>query len=717
MSHISLLRSVLFQLLDQNRSLFQLIAPYYRLRSAVPSSFDSESDRSSWCNSTEFKTTLGSEILGKISASGTAVICIVDAMDEAEDTASLYRRDRARSILPMLGNLISNAEESRIKFIVLSRPEPFIELDFRAVQRMVWSTYRIVLELENRADIELLIKKGLESLRNALHAYDSDGESYPLDTDGRNFKSTKYKGLRAARTNLSSSEGTALQNIRSYLCEHANGAILWVTLIIGDLEYHAANGMSSFSELEFRLNTLPHKLDALYMRILEDLRKRLDQEELVKARYTLVLICGSAVLGSPLTIREIWEALATPSDLEAALLSEVDPITNNRAIINSWTGFRRQLRRKCGPLIEVVKAEGTDDNTDIGPDDIVQFSHRTVKDFLHGHKGTEPFHFSEKSAAQQVQDVAQQYLKISFPAEQTLYGPVISAAEGSDWQANIREFVDYLERRILLDFALRVLSDGSLPMLWSSGSCLDNLVFPPLRDWSESGIRKVFAEDARFYPWSAGQFYSVNTARAVLLGYSFHYACSRGYVVATRNLLLLFLKLDGHDSQKRRYTIANGALLASIERKLMEEVRLLTQHNRHQGDFVVPKRRDMEKSLDPFLAFATQTGSGAITEYLFELTSRFYARQTDVYEFSVTTEDLRLDDTYDRRTPGSLLSSKTKLLRARCLEAVETQKEQQDPEDIDLEEVREAIHLVIDQCVRHFPGTRSAWYQGLTEVA
>ena len=712
MSHTSLLRSVLYQLLDQNGSLFQFIAPYYRASLSRSSPAETDLEFSNWCNSPEFGATEASKILEEISASGTTIVCIIDAMDEAKAVTVPHDHKRTKTILAMLCDLISNVKGSRIKFIVLSRPDPLIELDFSRVQRKLPNAFRVLLEKENKADIELLINKGLGTLRNAIHAYDSGGESLHLDLRKQLPKSRKNKGLRTMQTSLSKLETAALENIRSYLRENANGVILWVTLILGDLEENAAYGMSSFAELEVRLKSLPLELDRLYARILHSLQERLGQEELAKARQTLILVCGAAALGRPLTIREIWEALAVPSDIDAALQSLTDPITNNRAIISSWTNFRRQLRRKCGPLIEVIRsgdAADSRDDTDIGPDDIVQFIHRTVKDFLQAHDGAGPLHFSESNAAFQVKELAKTYAKIAFPPEHTPYLPVLQGHKGCDWRANIRGLVDYFEQKILFPFICSVLSGDAMSIrdtLGISASTFDNIIYPSPPHWSETGIGKELGEEARFYPWSAGQFHSPTTIRAVLLGYTFYYSCRRGHVVATRNLLIFFLSLHARYTRGNAYTIANGALRTAIEMALLVEVQQLTSGDRHQGDFVVPKPRKLDLDIDselcdPFLALAVETGSTPIIDYLFESTKKFCDRQAVIYEMAVTTDEIGYDE--DIPTRNTLWSRSDDTPKSKCHNRAKRKGTKQESEDAtDIEDVQEAIRAVMDLCVRFF---------------
>jgi hypothetical protein len=190
-SHLSLFRSIIYQLLSQDPSLFSIVVEYYREFTIKASrKWDSEGPAGSksgrfpesWCESTEFEAT-AKKILDRISATGTSIICVVDAMDEAEpDLNSAFRTpaprrgSRISTILGALSSLVVGTVGSRMKFVFLSRPEPLLELDFLRAQRKLESTFRITLEHENRSDIEVLVNRGIDSLKAAIHTYDSDSD-------------------------------------------------------------------------------------------------------------------------------------------------------------------------------------------------------------------------------------------------------------------------------------------------------------------------------------------------------------------------------------------------------------------------------------------------------------------------------------------------------------------------------------------------------------
>jgi hypothetical protein len=93
------------------------------------------------------------EVFGKIAAAGIAVLSIIDAMDESKGIKSEKRGARNVTILSTLSKLVTDFPDSRLKFIVLSRPDAFIELDFKKMQQKFPHTHRITLEWNNKVDI------------------------------------------------------------------------------------------------------------------------------------------------------------------------------------------------------------------------------------------------------------------------------------------------------------------------------------------------------------------------------------------------------------------------------------------------------------------------------------------------------------------------------------------------------------------------------------
>jgi hypothetical protein len=108
-----------------------------------------------------------------------------------------------------------------------------------------------------------------------MQAYDSDPEEGDDGKELHSIKSRKRKGLEVDHEKFSESEELELQSIGRYLGINARGVILWVTLVLTDLQTQLISGLSTFTELRTRLVILPLKLNDLYQHIVQELQERL----------------------------------------------------------------------------------------------------------------------------------------------------------------------------------------------------------------------------------------------------------------------------------------------------------------------------------------------------------------------------------------------------------------------------------------------------------
>jgi hypothetical protein len=160
MSQRFLLRSLLYQLLRQRSSLFDFFLHVYRLK-PISTDIDFEQD---WSEEETMN------VLKDIMPTGLSMVFIIDAVDESEDANVAKDRDfleqgtEQGTILSTLSKVAVATPQSRVKFLMLSRPHPFIELDFARLHHKSRNTFKIVLEKENRGDIDRIIERGLISL-------------------------------------------------------------------------------------------------------------------------------------------------------------------------------------------------------------------------------------------------------------------------------------------------------------------------------------------------------------------------------------------------------------------------------------------------------------------------------------------------------------------------------------------------------------------------
>jgi hypothetical protein len=365
-----------------------------------------------------------------------------------------------------------------------------------------------------------------------------------------------------------------------------------------------------------------------------------------------MLVSGSGTLGRPIQVRELWEALAV-AEARDFITAIHDPIKSNRIIIRSWTGFRRQLQRKCGPLLEVIPEDhksnerDSEDSSEIGPQDIVQLIHRTVKDFLEDPERASSLHFPGHLAVTEVQHTALNYARVVFPNMPTFYAPKLPAVKGTQWKTSIEKLMRYLNTRVLVNYMFEILPEEKAALLGPYVRMFDDCVAPTIGEWSENEIRDSFREESAYYPWltRSTSSYTQNTANAVMVGYAFQYSCAQGLIVAVRNLLHICRNTDQIRSNYSYPNVAaNGALIAAIDNGLNQFVQLLMKDNRHQGRFMEPKFREFDLK-DPFLQRAISSGNEDVTLDIFEQRRFFCLRYNQINSYTVTSKSLPLKET------------------------------------------------------------------------
>ncbi|KAF8543474.1 hypothetical protein BDD12DRAFT_726228, partial [Trichophaea hybrida] len=250
-SHCNMLRSILYDILNQREAFFFL------------GLFQSEFRK--WkCRSDFEDTWYGS--LKKILLSirdypiPERFCLIIDAMDESNDD-SVDRRD----ILQVLFDLCSKKSGCIMKVFIASRPIGFLEHRFREFHNV------IRLQDETRDDISNFARSFLGSDLNLT--------------------------------------GSLLERATDYVTEHAQGVFVWVRLVKGELQHYAETGYSE-KEIFDVLKSLPTELEEYYARILRRLSR--DNQRNIRdavGMFELVLFARR-----PLTVTELQHALAVRND-------------------------------------------------------------------------------------------------------------------------------------------------------------------------------------------------------------------------------------------------------------------------------------------------------------------------------------------------------------------------------------------------------------------
>lgn len=307
-----------------------------------------------------------------------------------------------------------------------------------------------------------MIESGIGSVRRAMHPF-TDHYDNNESSSGQGQAKQRVETPQQRRSR--EQEEKECQKMKSYLESHANGVILWVTVIISILNTEVESGAFTFRRLHEKMEKLPRALQSLYASIIRDLSSKLDGHGWRTARKALMWVSGANTFHS-LTAIQLREALAIPEGF-SELVEQDDPIEPNFIPIDEWTEFRYHLRKLCRPLIEIIRpaaqrtvVQGENAIEGVLPSDRVQLLRRTVKDFLADPVASEGLFFTGKDAIQRVRDDSQTYIAVVLPKSQTPYVPFLSKA-GTTWTDNANDILSYIEHQVLLSFILVAFPDES----------------------------------------------------------------------------------------------------------------------------------------------------------------------------------------------------------------------------------------------------------------
>jgi hypothetical protein len=267
--HESFVRSVLYHFLQQSPTLFErFFQRSYRSidpRTAGPWTYDILVDI--------FKCICQSSIL---------VVCIVDAVDEAEST----------EVISLIKSVTKQGSCSKARFIVLSRPNVQIE-------RQIHDRPCIVVEDENGKDIQRIIDLGLLSLQKAIHSLDFNT---PTSSSHRPNRIARHSNMRQPRYRSPATtvgrEKKVISEIRSILTSKAQGSILWVKLVLDKVTQEAyGNEGSTLDELREAVNRISEELVEYYKQIAKELTAQKPPRRTLEIRHALMWICAAGEIG------------------------------------------------------------------------------------------------------------------------------------------------------------------------------------------------------------------------------------------------------------------------------------------------------------------------------------------------------------------------------------------------------------------------------------
>lgn len=501
MSHDSMMRSITYQLLVQCPSLFDTFRNSYRRCGLTTDTF-----------AVLLQPASDEERLPRI-------ICLLDGLDEGEDRDG----DTARDILGLMAEL-TERPGSRLKVLVLSRP-------YQNIQR-VYGTYDILLEAENRADIDKIVDSGVESLshtvnHSARETFTSFGQARRMRLEGGLDNELRRSSDALERIGLEHNRREA-EAVREYLKENARGVTLWVTLSLQQIIRFASRGPCTWTAVQKLLRRIPLELDQMYDAIVRELMTDCDQEHMMMARKVLAWVM-TASTRRPLLARELMDAMSIPDDWHKIGLNTDetrDPIRDNRPIFSTWAGLCRSINDICGPLVEFVNPSdaGTfhyDRPSRVTGSSVVQLVHQTAKDFLEKCQHR-MFGFRPGEARLIVREQGDLYLRLVIPLSKATYAPYLDDVSNG-WETTARDFLQYLDDKHLLPFILVYCNIEAKDLILAAASS-DN------QDWRLS----AFFHHMRYKDLEVD-----GVVEKTVVGLLYRLGCSLGMDVAVGNLLFL----------------------------------------------------------------------------------------------------------------------------------------------------------------------------------
>lgn len=428
--HLFMLRSILYQMLDKDHSLYSLFKTIYRRLSDVCT------DEIVW--SMYDLQNVFERLVTDRSPERKRLVCILGGFDESEgpgDSIGQVTTTTSKSAKPPLlnwfcGLATGQGKGSWLKLIVLSRPEA-------GITRALGPFPEIILEEHNKKTISTIIDTGLRSIKETMLEWEeADGSPGEWESQADEI----------------------LSRARSQMLERADGTIQWVVSVLKELqaEFQLAGSMR-IVDLESILNSLPKGLEELYKELVNRLRRRQSPKQRGRAREMLMWACFAQ---RPLTSMEFRDALALQGWQPGPLGQDSfqQHLEHHRFQIDH---LKRDILDTCGCLLEVVKPtsanlrgfpNGSAHTTrNDGAAFIVQVTHETVKEFLtrsdHIHL---PLTLDPESCRHLIADALACYMVSSIPMPEW-QGP----AQLQDWgEEDFQHLAKYLEDRPLLHYII-----------------------------------------------------------------------------------------------------------------------------------------------------------------------------------------------------------------------------------------------------------------------
>lgn len=313
--HKAMFQSLIHQVLTKNGNLFPVVQRCYReVRSRALSETKPHWTYEDWTYD-DLKSALQSL---QEASFPVKIIILIDGFDESDHEL----RDDALNVLT---DLVSRQSLCTVKLLISSRPGNDLQL-------ILGRFHHITLQNENEGDIRMLVDTKIEKLRH-MH------ESIANSTQARNQRIPDRNNSR-----------DIFSSIKDYIVDASWGVILWVILVLDDLERCVRRGGYSQVDLDRRVRKLPKELggpDGFYKAILESLmeqfRSERGQEEDIKRGWRI--FAWATFPNRPITTMELNDALAIPADLTDPSCHDINQFRQH--------DLARGIIANCGGLVEV----------------------------------------------------------------------------------------------------------------------------------------------------------------------------------------------------------------------------------------------------------------------------------------------------------------------------------------------------------------------------
>ncbi|KAK5997022.1 Intracellular membrane-associated calcium-independent phospholipase A2 gamma-like protein [Cladobotryum mycophilum] len=488
--HKSFLRSALWHFLDQSPKLFtEYFQEAYRTMDPM--------DSSQWTSE------ILVDIFKKICQGPSHVICILDAMDEAENS----------TVLDLLRDIVNDKRGSNASFIILSRPDIDIERRFDGIPGLM-------VEDENTHDIHKIIELGLGSLQQSIHSLNF-GAASRLAAPRSVIRRSRFGSIAASQAR----EEQTIRRIRETLLSKAQGSILWVKLVLDQLDKSTREcGGATLDDMEAIVEKIPKELAQFYRQMLESLIDSKPPATVEDIRKALMWISAAGELHE-VTLESLWEALALLKD---GFRSEtLDDIWQRQMLISTYDELWRKVYSMCGPFIEVFNPGVSVEESRLNrfkAESIVQLMHQSVRDFFSDPIAAKELHFTRSEAIDLVQRHLSHYLEVMAKDH----------ARISELRAQKpEELVGRLSEQRLMQLAFK--STATRNVQGTLHRAIGNWALEPFSNRRDEQLLinaiESFLEFNNCY-WHIGM-------ETLNLGRLLYHACREGLVTAVKNLLSL----------------------------------------------------------------------------------------------------------------------------------------------------------------------------------